>query len=617
MGAFSVHLGVDSVNALDWSVVAVYLTGMISLSWYLGRKQADAKDYYLGGNDLSWWSVGISTMATQCSTNSLLGAPAFVITTGLIWLQYEFALPLAMVFIMIFLLPFYRKLNLVSVYAYQERRFGKTARTVLSVTFQFLRAFATGVTVYGISIVLESIIGLPFEASVIILGVVTIIYDMLGGMAAVVLSDVIQMVILYLGIVLCLVYSIAEVGGISEVFTQFSQLGSIVGTESFVGLQAIDFGGLGLTADSQYGFWPMLLGGLFLYVSYYGTDQTQVQRELSSKNIDDTNRSLMLNGMMRFPLVLTYCFLGVCIGAYIVKNPEFLKMLGNGDTPNYNLAVPTFVLHVLPNGVIGLVIVALFSAAMSSLDSTINSLSATTMKDIYEPFFEKKSATMSDSPGAEPVQDGEDASTATGMTAEHPDAAVDAHMSAGMSPVQPQEGSTEAPTASESDDTEAMKKQLMLSRIFTVFWGSLIVFFSFFVGDISNSVIESVNKIGSLANGPILAMFLLGILTRFGNEIGAITGLVVGLIGNALLWKFAPEVSWLWWNVFGFIVAFIVGVIVSKATGGTEKDLSGLVWYRGVDKEFEYEVNWPRRYGVMIGYSCLMILFCVGLTHWL
>ena len=142
------------------------------------------------------------------------------------------------------------------------------------------------------------------------------------------------------------------------------------------------------------------------------------------------------------------------------------------------------------------------------------------------------------------------------------------------------------------------------------------MFFSFFVGDISKSVIESVNKVGSLANGPILAMFLLGILTRFGNEKGAISGLLVGLLGNALLWKFAPEVSWLWWNVFGFVVAFSVGVVVSKATGGTEKDLAGLVWYRGVDKEFDYEVHWPTRFRIMAGYSVFMVVFCIGLTYW-
>ena len=553
------------MNALDWSVVSIYLVGMIALSWYLGRRQANAKDYYLGGNNLSWWSVGISTMATQCSTNSLLGAPAFVITTGLLWLQYEFALPLAMVFIMIFLLPFYRKLNLVSVYAYQEQRFGRSARTTLSLTFQFLRAFATGVTVYGIAIVLESIVGIPFPVAVVILGVVTVIYDMLGGMAAVVISDVIQMIILYLGIVLCLIYSIDAVGGFSEVFASFSELGPTlkeyapepeVYTDKFVGAQAVDFQGHGFSKESEYGFWPMLFGGLFLYVSYYGTDQTQVQRELSSKNIDDTNRSLMLNGMLRFPLVLTYCFLGVCIGAYMVKNPEFINQLPIEDgARNYNLAVPTFVTETLPHGVIGLVMVALFSAAMSSLDSTINSLSAATIKDLYEPFVQK---------GEIPAE-----------------------------------------------------KQLKLSRFFTVFWGALIVFFSFFVGGISDSVIESVNKVGSMANGPILAMFLLGILTRFANEKGAISGLVVGLFANAMLWMFAPEVSWLWWNVWGFFVAFGVGVLVSKWTGGTQKDLTGLVWYRGVEKSFNYEVNWPARYRIMAAYSVGMVLFCVGLSMWI
>ena len=543
------------MNSLDWGVVGVYLTSMIGLSFYLGRKQANARDYYLGGNDLKWWSIGISTMATQCSTNSLLGAPAFVITTGLVWLQYEFALPIAMVAIMIFLLPFYRKLNLVSVYAYQEKRFGSSARTLLSLTFQVLRAFATGVTVYGISIVLQSIVGIPFALSVLILGVVTVVYDMLGGMAAVVLSDVIQMVILYLGIVLCLVYSIDAVGGFAEVLRTFPELQSIVKNPGFVGLEAVDFSGTGLSEDSQYGFWPMLFGGFFLYVSYYGTDQTQVQRELSSKDLDDTNRSLMLNGMLRFPLVFTYCILGVCIGAYIVKNPEFLNLLSDGEAPNYNLAVPKFVTSVLPHGVIGLVIVALFSAAMSSLDSTINSLSATSIKDIYERFFCE---------GEIPIE-----------------------------------------------------KQLKLSRLFTVFWGAVIVVFSFFVGDISNSVIEAVNKVGSLANGPILAMFLLGILTRVGNEKGAVSGLVLGLLGNACLWLFAPEVSWLWWNVFGFIVAFGVGVVVSVLTGGTDKELTGLVWYRGVSSEFSYAVNWAPRFLVMIGYSGLMILFCSQLSDWL
>ena len=142
------------MNFLDWSVVFIYLAGMIYMSYSLGKKQEDMKSYYLGGNNLSWWSIGISTMATQCSTNSLLGAPAFIITTGMLWLQYEFAVPLAMVIIMVFLLPFYRKLNLISVYRYLELRY--VVGTDYAIHFvQFLRAFGTGVTVYGIAIVLQ------------------------------------------------------------------------------------------------------------------------------------------------------------------------------------------------------------------------------------------------------------------------------------------------------------------------------------------------------------------------------------------------------------------------------------------------------------------------------
>ena len=544
------------MNSLDWSVVTVYIAGMVFMSWYLGRKQTDMQDYYLGGNDLSWWAIGISTMATQCSTNSLLGAPAFIITAGMLWLQYEFAVPVAMIVIMVFLLPFYRKLKLVSIYEYLELRFGVGTRTLLSVLFQVLRAFATGVTVYGIAIVLQEIVGIPFIYSVLLLGTVTIIYDMLGGMTAVVYSDVIQMGVLYLGILLCVVYSVMAVGGLGEVFALFPQVGATLAKVTgepvaFSGFTAVDFSGHGLGDGKTFAFWPMLLGGLFLYVSYYGCDQTQVQRELSSKDLDDTNLSLMLNGFSRFPLVLTYCFMGVCIGAYIVANPEFLQSLRTDSGWEYNLAVPKFVLANLPNGVIGLVIVALFSAAMSSLDSTINSLSATTIKDIYEQFFAK-------------------------------------------------------------DGVIPQDKQLFLSRIMTVFWGLVCVGFSFVVGDISRSVIESVNKIGSLANGPILALFLMGILTRRVNSQGAVTGLVAGFAGNVALWIYAPKVSWLWWNVIGCGGSFITGYLASLAFPAPEaKKLEGLIYHRGMAASLEYKRNWPRNYAIMAVYTLFMIGFCL------
>ena len=529
---------------LDWTIIAVYSVGLIALSVYIGKKQKNKVDYYLGGNEMSFWSIGISTMATQCSTNSLLGAPAFVIAVGgLTWLQYELAVPLAMAGTILFLMPFFRKLNIISVYEYLEKRFGPGTRTLLSLTFQFLRAFATGVTVYGISLVVREITGLPFVVCALFLCTVTIIYDFFGGMKAVVYSDVIQMIILYAGIVICAVYGIYLCGGVSEVFRLFPA----------AKMTTLDFSrtGLGDYTGSGFSFLPMFIGGIFLYMSYYGCDQTQVQRALSAKNVDDANATLMINGFLRFPLVLSYCLVGVIIGAYMVKFPEFAENLKvSGGETNYNLALPIFVLKKFPHGLIGIVIAALFAAAMSSLDSTINSLSAVTMRDIYERFFEKK------------------------------------------------------------ESRPALK--LLLSRLTTLFWGAVCSVSAFFVEDISKSVIESINKIGSLLYGPILAVFLLGILTRKANGAGAFSGLLAGLAANAALWLFVPSVNWMWWNVAGCLVTFATGYAVSFFAGKTKTpdEIKGLIWTKNAAGVFSYRKNW-KKYSIYLAlYSAFIIAVC-------
>jgi SSS family solute:Na+ symporter len=530
------------MNYLDWLIIVVYGIGMIGMSVYLGKSQGSEKDYYLAGNDLSYWSIGISTMATQCSTNSLLGAPAFVIAVGgLLWLQYEIAVPLAMIAVMVFLLPFFRKQKIISVYEYLEKRFGVGTRTFLSVIFQFLRAFSTGVTVFGISLVLQKTINIPFWVAVIFLGIVTVVYDFFGGMKAVVYSDVIQMIVLYGGILIATVYAIHLVGGFAEIF-------SLIPADKSM---TLDFSHHGFGDGKTFAFWPMLIGGFFLYVSYYGCDQTQVQRELSSKDLDDTNMSLFLNGILRFPLVLTYIILGIALLAYITKHPEFLNLLKTSDgTFEYNLAVPTFVLQHLPHGIIGLIVVALFSAAMSSLDSTINSLSALTMRDVIERFFIKNQISKN--------------------------------------------------------------RELFISRITTIFWGALCIIFAFFVGDISESIIESINKIGSLLNGSILATFLMAILTKRGNGYGAVSGIIVGFLINLLLWIYFPEISWMWWNAIGCLVTFSVGYTISIIVK-VEQDynlIKHLIFDKNQKAFFKYKKNWPVYYCILASYFLFIILIC-------
>ncbi len=187
-----------TLNAFDWAIIIVYLIGMIGLSFYLARGQKSDRDYYLGGNDTAPLPIALSTMATQCSTNSLLGAPAFVAFAaggGLIWLQFELALPLAMIVLMALIFPLLRGMNLISVYAYLEKRFDARTRIIVSLFFQFIRAFGTGVTVYGISLVLMLCLNLPFWAAVLMLGGITIVYEVLGGMNEVIWSEEIQNVV--------------------------------------------------------------------------------------------------------------------------------------------------------------------------------------------------------------------------------------------------------------------------------------------------------------------------------------------------------------------------------------------------------------------------------------
>ena len=536
-----------SLNLLDWFIIIIYLAAMVGLSFFLGRGQKTARDYYLGGNKTAPLPIALSTMATQCSTNSLLGAPAFVAFAaggGILWLQYELAVPFAMIILMAVIFPVFRRLNLISLYAYLERRFDRKTRVAISILFQFLRAFSTGVTVYGISLVLMVCLDLPFWAAVLLLGGITVLYDVLGGMRAVIWSDVIQVVVLFGAILAAVAVAIDLVGGLEEVFVRFDSRR----------LQAVDFAHHGLGDGRTFAFWPMLLGGFFLYLSYYGCDQTQAQRELSTRSVDDTRQALFLDGLLRFPLVVSYCFLGVCLGAYAMVDPGFVAglPLNETGTANYNLAVPIFVLNNFPHGLIGLVMVGLVAAAMSSLDSTLNALSALSMQDLVGGFVKREFS---------------------------------------------------------------HRTEILLSKMLTVFWGLVCLTFSFYVGNVSQTIIESVNKIGSLINGPLLAVFLMGILTRRINGQGALLGLIVGFSGNLWLWRYAPNISWLWWNVIGFFVAYAAGYVISLIfPAPAAARLSDTLYRRDEPQKSAQRRNWRPYYMILALYGTAIFVLLVIVT---
>ncbi|MBO1223688.1 MAG: sodium/solute symporter [Candidatus Scalindua sediminis] len=479
------------MTLIDWTVLIIYLIGIIGLGVWLAKRQHSTDDYFLGGRKMGPTVIATSLAANQVSAISLISAPAFVALKtggGIKWLQFEFAVPIAMIAIMFLLVPVFRQLSGASVYEYAERRFGVGTRLTLSALFMFSRGLSTSVILYTSALVLSVVLGLPIYITMVIMAVVAIAYTTIGGIMADVYSDIIQLVILYGGVLVALIVSINMLGGdLSSLSIDPERLNSI------------DFSHHGFGDGQTFAFWPMIIGCLFLYMGYYGCDQSQAQRLLATPDNRQAQNALMINGLIRFPIVLTYIIFGVVLAVFIQTHPDFAALL-KGKNPDY--LVPTFMIHYLPVGVVGLVMAGLFAASMSSLDSAYNSLSAVTVTDFVLKFKPKIA--------------------------------------------------------------QNSLKMLRLSKLITLLWGIFTAGGAYFVAKSSSTVIELVNMIGSAFAGPILATFLGGILFRSITGSGVVTGIIVGTALNFFLGQCVPSISWLWWGPIGFCTTLSVSLIYSK-----------------------------------------------------
>ena len=532
---------IENLNSLDYLIFIVYFIALIYMSWRFGKGQQSQADYYVSGRKMRWWAIGISTAATQTSAIGFMSVPAFVAMRqggGMKLLQGEIILPVAMIFIMVFLIPFFRKLELISVYEYLEKRFDSSVKYLISGVFLLSRSLATAVGLYMIAIVVSTVFKMPLWATIIIIGGVTLIYDAIGGMKAVIYSDVLQFGILIVGAFMIIGYSLYEIGG-------FSYFQEIVSTKMPDRLQILDFKHHGLGDGVEFSFWPQIIGGFFLLSSYYGCDQTQTQRELSASSLAATRKSLILNGFMRFPLSLLYIFIGLSIGAYAIEHIQFTNVVNSLGKVDY--MVPVFIMNNIPQGFRALIFVAVIAAAMSSLDSALNSLSAASMQDFINPLILQKS--------------------------------------------------------------NHKISLLYWSRISTVFWGIAITSLAYYVGDISSTVIESIGIVGSAFYGPILAAFLLGVCFKRVTARGVFIGTISGVFFNLILHIWFTEVFWLWWNCFGCLVSIFVGLLVGLFDEQTnyKKVSKYIIWNTELLKG---EKAWIPIYLALFGYSLLMIFIC-------
>jgi SSS family solute:Na+ symporter len=291
-------------------------------------------------------TLALSILANQVSAVSLVGAPAFVALReggGLRWLQYELALPLAMLLLVAALVPALRSVPGSSIYAYAEARFGRDARRALAGAFLLSRGLSLGVILYATSLVVAEANGVPAGTALVAVGLLSVLY-----------TDVVQLVLLWVGTFVCAVYVLVHGGA--------SVLAAIPGDRT----RALVLDATGLGDGATFAFWPMLLGGLFLYLSYYGCDQSQAQRLLTARDEAAARDSLVLNGLLRFPLVATFCGFGLLLAGLLQVDPAFAALMR--DRPADSL-VPVFMVSYLPPGLRGLLLAAILAAAMSSIDS--------------------------------------------------------------------------------------------------------------------------------------------------------------------------------------------------------------------------------------------------------
>lgn len=351
---------------INWIVLIVYFFGMLYIGVIYGKGNKTTEDYFLGSRQIPRWAIGLSVMATQCSAVSFIGIPGWGYASGLDRITYTFQFPIVVAVLMITFIPFFYNTKVVSVYEYLEKRFGAKSRLLLAAIFLLSRGFQTAVVLFAPALALAIITGTDPNTAILMMGVFTLIYTYVGGMNAVIWTDVIQMFIIWLGIALSILFPIFSVdGGFSHIIENG------ISNHLFDGLD------YSLGISNSYTFWGGILGSGFLYLTYLGTDQSQVQRVLSAKSIRETKLSLSLAGFIVPIQTFLFLFAGICL----------FSAYGGKSFENSDYVMLTFITQTLPVGIAGLVTAGVFAAGMSSVASALNSLATVTVNDFYKKIY--------------------------------------------------------------------------------------------------------------------------------------------------------------------------------------------------------------------------------------
>jgi SSS family transporter len=441
------------MSPIDLAVIVAYVAGCTSLGAWLGSRSQGLKGYFLGESNIPTWAVMISIVATETSIVTFLSVPGVAYVGDFRFLQLAFGYLLGRVVVATVLLPAYFRGEIFTAYQLLKDRFGGPARTTASLLFLVARSLGDGLRLFLAATVLEHLTGWRPESAIVAVAAITVVYTFLGGMKAVIWTDVIQFSVYLLGALVALMILAGKLpGGWPEVFQTARDAGKF---------RLLDFS---TDLTQPYTFWAGLIGGMVLNTATHGADQLMVQRYLSARSQRQAATALVSSGFIVLAQFAFFLLIGVSLWVFYQVFPPS-EGVGSARVASSDQVFTYFIVHYLPTGVLGLVIAAIFSAAMGTLAGSLNSAASTIVNDLYRPV--------------------------TGR----------------------------------GDERHLMR----VSRAMTVVWGVLLAAVAFGARHLEDNVVNNALAIAGLVSGILLGLFLLGILTRRVGQRAAMIGVLAGV----------------------------------------------------------------------------------------
>ena len=565
------------MRPLDWIVLLGTLGFIVSYGVWKTRGSKDIEGYLKGDNSMKWWTIGLSIMATQASAITFLSTPGQAYEDGMRFVQFYFGLPIAMVIISITVIPIFYRLNVFTAYEFLENRFDLKTRSLAAFLFLVQRGLAAGITIYAPAIILSTMLGWSLTITNLLIGILVIVYTVSGGTKAVSVTQKQQMAVMMGGMIIAGImvvsYLPANVG-----------LGDAVAVAGKMGkMNVVDFS---FDWDDRYNFWSGLTGGLFLALSYFGTDQSQVARYLGGKSVGESRLGLLFNGLLKIPMQFLILFIGVMVFVFYQFNqpPVFFndaaksKVYGTAYEPELRQLESKYsdLFEQKQQAVQGLVtaLKAEDETAIMEAEGKVAAFTAA-VKEVREKV---KGLISKANPDAE-TRDTDYVFISfvmkylpTGLVGLLLAVIFSAAMSSTASELNALASTTVVDIYKRSvNSTGDATHYLNASKLFTVAWGVIAILFATFASLLDN-LIQAVNIIGSIFYGTILGIFLVAFYIKRIKGNAVFFAAILAELVVLYCFKYT-EIAFLWFNVIGCVCVVVFGFILEGLIGKKKKEM--------------------------------------------